>query len=56
MYVDGALIVTTVFEDSMNCAYYIEKKVTAAIDEFRIPPGVTPPSRQVRKPQTNKGT
>lgn len=47
MNLEGSLVVNTVFEDAMNCQYYLEKKVSTGVEEFRIPPGITPPSRAV---------
>lgn len=45
LHVEGHLVVNTIFEDNMNCTYYIEKKVILALDDFRAPPGVNPPTR-----------
>ncbi|EGG19789.1 hypothetical protein DFA_06890 [Cavenderia fasciculata] len=34
-YPDGTLEVVSVFEDSINCSYYLEKKIVQTLNEFR---------------------
>ncbi|KAM9971978.1 hypothetical protein ACTFIW_011968 [Dictyostelium discoideum] len=34
-YPDGTLEIQTVFEDSLNCQYYLEKKIVQTLNEFR---------------------
>ncbi|KYR00178.1 hypothetical protein DLAC_03333 [Tieghemostelium lacteum] len=34
-YPDGTVEITTVFEDGLNCQYYLEKKIMACLNEFR---------------------
>ncbi|KAK5575345.1 hypothetical protein RB653_010603 [Dictyostelium firmibasis] len=38
-YPDGTLEIQTVFEDSLNCQYYLEKKIIQTLNEFRPSPG-----------------
>ncbi|KAN0026034.1 hypothetical protein ACTFIV_007014 [Dictyostelium citrinum] len=38
-YPDGTLEIQTVFEDSLNCQYYLEKKIVQTLNEFRPLPG-----------------
>ncbi|EFA86184.1 hypothetical protein PPL_00746 [Heterostelium album PN500] len=44
-YVDGTLEVGTVFEDSLNCSYYLEKKILTACNEFRPVQGAVVPDK-----------
>ncbi|KAN0053072.1 hypothetical protein ACTA71_012554 [Dictyostelium dimigraforme] len=42
-YPDGTLEIQTVFEDSLNCQYYLEKKIIQTLNEFRPLPGAEIP-------------
>jgi len=44
-YPDGTLEVTTIFEDGLNCQYYLEKKIVQALNEFRPQQGMVVPDK-----------
>eukprot|EP01133_Synstelium_polycarpum_P019806 gene19806-23723_t len=44
-YPDGTLEIGTVFEDGINCAYYLEKKIVQALNEFRPAAGAVVPEK-----------
>ncbi|GAM26992.1 hypothetical protein SAMD00019534_101670 [Acytostelium subglobosum LB1] len=42
---DGTLEVGTIFEDAINCSYYVEKKIITALNEFRPSQGAVVPDK-----------
>ncbi|KAF2072430.1 hypothetical protein CYY_006265 [Polysphondylium violaceum] len=46
-YPDGTLEITTIFEDGLNCQYYLEKKIITALNEFRPMQGAVVPDKVV---------
>eukprot|EP01132_Coremiostelium_polycephalum_P005977 gene5977-7447_t len=44
-YPDGTLEISTIFEDSLNCQYYMEKKILTTLNEFRPAVGSVAPQK-----------